>query len=114
MTAPVDVKHRILIVEDEPTLAESLKYALEVEGFDHTTIDDVRSEIPPLEAETSASLREWRLRGPEPDSEITDRDVERIVDVPMYALDPVVRRSDPLQQTHDNPPAAVRVNANQA
>jgi two-component system response regulator RegX3 len=35
MAIPADQRrHRILVVEDEPGLAESVKYALEVEGFD--------------------------------------------------------------------------------
>jgi two-component system response regulator RegX3 len=32
-----EVRHKVLIVEDEPGLAESLAYALEVEGFDVLT-----------------------------------------------------------------------------
>jgi len=35
MTAPSDSRrHRVLVVEDEPALAESVKYALETEGFE--------------------------------------------------------------------------------
>jgi len=35
--APIEARHRVLIVEDESALAESVKYALELEGFDvHT------------------------------------------------------------------------------
>jgi two-component system response regulator RegX3 len=29
-----DARHRILVVEDEPSIAESMQYALEIEGFD--------------------------------------------------------------------------------
>ena len=35
MTVPAENRrHRVLVVEDEPALAESVKYALEIEGFD--------------------------------------------------------------------------------
>ena len=35
MTGPAENRrHRVLVVEDEPALAESVKYALEIEGFD--------------------------------------------------------------------------------
>jgi two-component system, OmpR family, response regulator RegX3 len=40
MTASTDRRpHRILIVEDEPGLAESVRYALETEGFEVTVAD---------------------------------------------------------------------------
>ncbi len=39
MTAP-EPRARILIVEDEPSLVESLRYALEVEGFEVVTADN--------------------------------------------------------------------------
>ena len=32
--APADSRHRVLVVEDEAALAESVAYALEVEGFE--------------------------------------------------------------------------------
>jgi two-component system, OmpR family, response regulator RegX3 len=40
-----DTKHRVLIVEDEPSLLESMKYALELEGFDVYTATTGREGI---------------------------------------------------------------------
>ncbi len=34
MTSKPETKHRVLIVEDEPSLVESISYALELEGFE--------------------------------------------------------------------------------
>jgi two-component system response regulator RegX3 len=40
MTAPVERRsHRILVVEDEPALAESVKYSLEADGFEVLVAD---------------------------------------------------------------------------
>lgn len=40
MTAPIDARpHRVLVVEDEPGLAESVRYSLEAEGFDTLLAD---------------------------------------------------------------------------
>lgn len=46
MTAPADFRpHRILIVEDESALVESVKYALEAEGFDVVAAEDGRAGL---------------------------------------------------------------------
>jgi NADH-quinone oxidoreductase subunit G len=38
-------------------------------------------------------------------------DVERLADVSIYAVDPIVRRSEPLQKTRDARPAKAAANA---
>ncbi len=55
MTPTTESRHRILVVEDEPALAESMQYALEVEGYEvhvATTgregVDQARSLSPSL------------------------------------------------------------------
>ncbi len=55
MTPSTEPRHRILVVEDEPALAESMQYALEVEGYEvHVAatgregVDRVRSLSPSL------------------------------------------------------------------
>ena len=46
MTTPVDFRpHRVLIVEDEPGLVESISYALETEGFEVLCAEDGRSGL---------------------------------------------------------------------
>ena len=84
---------------------------LGVEGFDHVTVNDVRAELDFSEIDRSLALREWKV------PEKTDsRAVEmiRLADVPMYAVDGIVRRASALQATHDNPPPAARLNQAEA
>jgi two-component system response regulator RegX3 len=46
MTLPVDYRpHRVLIVEDEPGLVESIKYALEAEQFETVTAEEGRAGL---------------------------------------------------------------------
>jgi len=84
---------------------------LGVDGFDQVTINDVRAELDFSEIDMSQELREWKV------PEKTDgRAVEmiRLADVPMYAVDSIVRRASALQATHDNPPPAARLNQAEA
>jgi len=84
---------------------------LGVDGFDQVTINDVRAELDFSEIDKSLALREWKV------PEKTDgRAVEmiRLADVPMYAVDSIVRRATALQATHDNPPPAARLNQAEA
>jgi len=74
---------------------------LEVPGFHPDRIEDVRTAIAPdLEGFALAGLAnpasdfEWQVRTPV-------STLERIDDFPIYATDPVVRRSLPLQRTAD-------------
>ncbi len=46
MTTPADLRpHRVLVVEDEPGLVESISYALETEGFEVLRAEDGRSGL---------------------------------------------------------------------
>ena len=74
---------------------------LGLEGFEYETSDQVRSEAVPgdvgamLSNETSsAALKPERAQG-------VASAAERITDVPIYFTDAIVRRSAPLQATHD-------------
>ena len=74
---------------------------LELPGFDAETLQDVQKEIAPdLQAWATKGLgREapampWKLAG-------TVAGLERIAEFAVYATDPVVRRSPPLQRTGD-------------
>ena len=55
------------------------------------------------------ALPKPRPEGVRSDDRLPDGGLERILDVPLYAVDPVVRRADSLQATRDNPPSAVHV-----
>jgi len=80
---------------------------LGADGFDQITINDVRAELDFSEIDMSLELREGKV------PEKTDTravDMIRLADVPMYAVDSIVRRASALQATHDNPPPAARLN----
>ncbi len=98
---------------------------LGVEGFDYESIEDVRAE-----ADTSigAVVPPDNLAGPEPgagpesdpgpdpgpgsrpEAAAPRSRLWRIGEVPLYAVDPLVRRAASLQRTAATPPPAVRVN----
>jgi NADH-quinone oxidoreductase subunit G len=107
--------------EASPPLAEArpgwkilrmLGTLLGVPGFEYNRIEDVRREIPAA-AQPSARLASWRL--PEA-ADISPRRgaLARILEVPMYRMDALVRRAPSLQATADNPPPAVRLSADEA
>ena len=68
----------------------------ELDGFEQETIDDVRDE---LGESGPARASAWTLPPSLPTS--IHGGIERIASVPMYASDPLVRRSKPLQATKD-------------
>jgi len=74
---------------------------LEIPGFDAETLEDVRCAIAPdLQAWASGRLAQaaqpldWQLRA-------APAALERIAEFPIYATDPIVRRSPSLQKTGD-------------
>ena len=95
---------------------------LGVDGFDHEGIEDVRAEA---DARVGEVVQPDNLAGPEPRAdagtglaagegeEETDSDafrLWRVGEVPLYAVDPLVRRAGALQRTVEAPAPAVRVN----
>ncbi len=107
--------------EASPPLAESrpgwkilrmLGTLLGLSGFEYSRIDSVRRDIPAV-PQPSARLKSWRLpKGSEnPPARGT---LARIVEVPMYRVDALVRRAPSLAATADNPPPAAHLNAAEA
>ena len=99
-------------------LLRVLANRLGIEGFDHESIDDVRAAADTRIGEVSPPDN---LAGPAPASgtaadtagegtEGAASSLWRIGEVPLYAVDPLVRRAGALQQTAEVPAAAVRVN----
>ena len=84
---------------------------MNVDGFDQVTINDVRAEINFNDVDAATELREFRV--PE---KMDSRGVEliRIPEVPLYAVDAIVRRATSLQSTRDNPPPSARMNQAEA
>ena len=73
-------------------------------GFEHDSIEDVRSE---LGESGPAGAHGWTLPQSLPEPAGPLEGVERIAPVPIYATDPLVRRSEPLQATKDGEFAGV-------
>ena len=91
---------------------------LGLDGFDYEDIDGVRAEA---EARIGEVTPPDNLAGPAPaagtaadaageGTEGAASSLWRIGEVPLYAVDPLVRRAGALQQTAEAPAAAVRVN----
>ena len=98
---------------------------LGVDGFDHESIEDVRAEA---DASIGEVVPPDNLAGPEPGPGLGaeagaapgegEEGAEaagtfplwRVGDVPLYAVDPLVRRAGALQRTVEAPAPAVRVN----
>jgi len=92
-------------------IARVLGSMMELEGFDHVSIDDVRADMGFGDVPASAKLKTWRV--PEK-AEPRLSELNRITEVPIYVVDALVRRAPALQATHDNPPPAARMNSAQA
>ena len=70
---------------------------LDLPGFEYMSSDEVRGEVRGLVAASQPdNTMPWRC----PETLSTDPDA-RITAAPIYAVDAIVRRSDPLQQTTD-------------
>ena len=84
---------------------------LGLEGFDYETSDQVRSEAVPVDVGAMLS-NETSIAPAKPESaQAAKGTAERIADVPIYFSDAIVRRSAPLQATHDARPPRARANA---
>ncbi len=80
------------------------------DGFDQVSSQDVLAETG-LQDRQSVSVRSKELKVPAPSARKNDDGIDRIAYTPLYAVDPIVRRSKPLQATKDNPQPALRVNS---
>ncbi len=84
----------------------------ELEGFDYVSVDEVRSEVESAAASQAVSTTsEWRC----PTSLKTGSNgLMRVGHLPLYAIDSLVRRSEPLQATRDTIMAAAYINSKTA
>jgi NADH-quinone oxidoreductase subunit G len=86
---------------------------LDLPGFEQDSVEDVRREMNLPDATPAASAFPYTVSGAE-ETALTAGQLMRIAEVPIYAVDPIVRRAASLQKTVDNPPPAARMNALQA
>jgi NADH-quinone oxidoreductase subunit G len=78
---------------------------LKVAGFDYETSEAVRDEV--LKGVEVGSKLNNKLQGLTVQPAPATGGLQRLADVPIYATDAVVRRSAPLQATHDAMPPRV-------
>ncbi len=83
----------------------------ELDGFDYLSSEEVRDELKARceNLDLSASTA-WRC----PSLQMDDIGLQRIGHLPMYAIDMLVRRAQPLQDTCDAIAAAIYINADTA
>jgi NADH-quinone oxidoreductase subunit G len=84
---------------------------LGVDGFGYNRLDDIRADMGFGEIRASSKMREWRI--PERSVPRSEKMI-RLLEVPIYAVDPVVRRAPALQSTRDNPKPAAHLNPEEA
>lgn len=79
-------------------------------GFDYVTLPEVTAEVGLDSPTTPNARRAWLI--PPPQSQAAQRGlgVQRLLDMPIYRGDQIVRNAPALQKTADNPPPAVRMN----
>jgi NADH-quinone oxidoreductase subunit G len=80
-----------------------------VPGFDYITSNEVLAEVRQVNTAPSARLKARRF-APAP----TAKGLQRIADVPMYSIDPLVRRAAALQKTRDNSGPVARMHPREA
>jgi NADH-quinone oxidoreductase subunit G len=83
---------------------------LGLSGFQYTSLDEIRNELN-LPVKLNMGTVEGGPIAPPPRTPLTEGQLYRLAIVPIYAVDPIVRRAPALQDTVDNPPPAARINA---
>ncbi len=83
----------------------------DVDGFGYDSIEDVRNHIGDLAITPVSRLKEKIIPG-QLGGKVTG--LTRISDVPIYAVDSIVRHAESLQATTDNPSPAARINTREA
>ncbi len=89
-----------------------LGHMMGLSGFEQNRIEEVRSELN-QPAATAASAA-FVLPPEDPAMIPAAGQLMRLAEVPMYMIDPIVRRAHALQKTADNPPPAAHINRAQA
>jgi NADH-quinone oxidoreductase subunit G len=80
----------------------------DVEGFEYVSVTEVRDDLATQTGSTELSTRsDWRCPA---SLGVSASGLMRIGPTPMYAVDPLVRRAPPLQETTDAIVAAVYLN----
>ena len=86
---------------------------LKLNGFDYMSSPEVTAEVQ-VPQQRSSLLKSWRLGEVTQPDMSNQIDLQRIVDVPLYRVDPIVRRASALQSVSDTPVPSARLSAAQA
>ena len=81
---------------------------LDLSGFSYVSLDEVNADLPRHTAPVSAHMNAWEIPAPRPGG--GNGGLQRLLDMPMYRGDPILRNAPALQQTADNPPPAAHLN----
>jgi NADH-quinone oxidoreductase subunit G len=74
---------------------------MQLSGFDYETPEQVRAEIFPLESDITLHLNNSLDNLAVGEPAMASAGLQRIGEVPIYQADPIVRRAESLQRTHD-------------
>ena len=88
---------------------------LDLPGFDYVSLEQVNDAIPPYPNDLSARMSACDIPAPPNNGNGNGtaeggNDLGRLLDLPMYRGDEIVRNAPALQKTADNPPPAARMN----
>jgi NADH-quinone oxidoreductase subunit G len=103
-----------LLGESRPgwKILRMLGHLMGLPGFEQSDIGEVRQELHQPVAATAAPA--FALPPEDPAMTPASGQLMRLAEIPMYTVDPIVRRAPALQITADNPPPSARLNAAQA
>ncbi len=82
---------------------------LDAPGFDQTSSEQVLSEVKKAVGDHTPDNTDGSEIVDQPELQSDSADISRVGDVPIYALDPLVRRAESLQRTRDAISASVRL-----
>lgn len=86
---------------------------LGLDGFEYQSLDAVRTELSQkIDGTSPNNMGAWCVPSELPQTDVGS--LWRVGDVPIYAVDPIVRRAPALQQTEDAVKAACRMRSEQA
>jgi NADH-quinone oxidoreductase subunit G len=82
-------------------------------GFEQASVTDIRREMNLPDNMTALSQFPHAIEPEDSELSPSPGQLMRLTDVPIYAVDAIVRRAPALQKTADNPKPAARMNAGQ-
>ncbi|MDO8704938.1 MAG: NADH-quinone oxidoreductase subunit NuoG [Sulfuricaulis sp.] len=91
-----------------------LGHLLGLSGFEQDSVDDVRGEINLPDVSAASTSFPFTVTPAAAATTAAAGQVMRLAEVPIYAVDAIVRRAPALQKTADNPKPAAHMNAAQA